>query len=333
MTDQESTVQSQLADILNRRLSSPGTVRPVRQENARQSVEGQTTQMGTASQSGQLIRCPQGSGSGQSVHQEMARSFPGLFRREAKGKRRFAPDARLQKGFLVNFFLLDRQRSKTPKGDEELQLILAGLGKRSLTVNESFRHSEVFLFKLTDSLLNAFPRLSSINGGWLLHNSTGGGGQRKLVVIPPDSDGYSGQQLKAVSGNGKCTLYIAPLQEEIDTTPFPPEAKEFENMPKAPCTTCKKMVPLQALPFHIKSCIDESIDLDSSPESESCNPDHMPPLSTESQTKMTAECPVCRDVFDIDTIETHASDWNMLFRQRRQCWHFKCTNPFFSKLR
>ncbi|XP_047231514.1 uncharacterized protein LOC124874269 isoform X4 [Girardinichthys multiradiatus] len=265
MTDQESTVQSQvqLADILNRRLSSPGTVRPVRQENARQSVEGQTTQMGTASQSGQLIRCPQGSGSGQSVHQEMARSFPGLFRREAKGKRRFAPDARLQKGFLVNFFLLDRQRSKTPKGDEELQLILAGLGKRSLTVNESFRHSEVFLFKLTDSLLNAFPRLSSINGGWLLHNSTGGGGQRKLVVIPPDSDGYSGQQLKA----------------------------------------------------------------------ESCNPDHMPPLSTESQTKMTAECPVCRDVFDIDTIETHASDWNMLFRQRRQCWHFKCTNPFFSKLR
>ncbi|MEQ2159938.1 hypothetical protein GOODEAATRI_028335 [Goodea atripinnis] len=41
---------------------------------------------------------------------------------------------------------------------------------------------------------------------------------------------------------------------------------------------------------------------------ESCNPDHMPPLSTESQTKMTAECPVCRGVFDIDTIETHASD-------------------------
>ncbi|MEQ2234581.1 hypothetical protein ILYODFUR_033042 [Ilyodon furcidens] len=79
-------------------------------------------------------------------------------------------------------------------------------------------------------------------------------------------------------------------------------------MPKAPCTTCEKMVPLQALPFHIKSCIDESIDLDSSPESESCNPDHMPPLSTESQTKMTAECPVCRGVFDIDTIETHASD-------------------------
>ncbi|MEQ2285915.1 hypothetical protein AMECASPLE_036819 [Ameca splendens] len=70
------------------------------------------------------------------------RSFPGLLRREAKGQRRFAPYARLQKGFLVNFFLLDRQRSKTPKGDEELRLILAGLGKRFLTVTESFTHSE-----------------------------------------------------------------------------------------------------------------------------------------------------------------------------------------------
>lgn len=53
----------------------------------------------------------------------------------------------------------------------------------------------------------------------------GGGGQRKLVVIPPDSDGYSGQQLKAVSGNGKCILYIAPLQEELDRTPLPLDAK------------------------------------------------------------------------------------------------------------
>jgi len=75
-----------------------------------------------------------------------------------------------------------------------------------------------------------------------------------LVVIPPDLYGYTCQQLKAVSGNGKYTLYISPLQEELDTIPLPPEAKEFENMPKAQCTTCKKMVPLQILPVHIKEC-------------------------------------------------------------------------------
>ena len=87
----------------------------------------------------------------------------------------------------------------------------------------------------------------------------GGGGRRSLVVIPPDLHGYTGQQLKAVSGNGKYTLYIYPLQEELDTIPLPPEAKEFENMPKAQCATCKKMVPLQILPLHIKECKTEFV--------------------------------------------------------------------------
>lgn len=92
----------------------------------------------------------------------------------------------------------------------------------------------------------------------------GGGGRQSLVVIPPDLHGYSCQQLKAVSGNGKYTLYISPLQEELDTIPLPPEAKEFENMPNAQCTTCKKMVPLQILPAHIKECKIELLDLSSS---------------------------------------------------------------------
>ncbi|KAM4594064.1 uncharacterized protein V3H82_025842 isoform 2-T2 [Fundulus diaphanus] len=183
----------------------------------------------------------------------MARSFPGLFRRETKGKRRFTPYTRPKKSFLVNFFLLEKQRSKTPKGDEELQLILAGLGKRSLSVTESLTHTE-----LTDLLINAFPRLGSINGGWLLYKST--------------------------------------------------DAKEFENMPKAPCTTCNKMVPLQAVPFHIKSCKEEMIYLNSSSENESFTQDNGSPLRTEHQTEMTTECPVCRGIFSTDAIETHASD-------------------------
>ncbi|KAA0721478.1 hypothetical protein E1301_Tti020708 [Triplophysa tibetana] len=79
-----------------------------------------------------------------------------------------------------------------------------------------------------------------------------GGGQRKLTVIPPDPDGYNGQQLKTVSSNGKSTMYVVPLQEQIDITPLPPDAREFEKMPKAQCALCSKMVPLQCLPVHIK---------------------------------------------------------------------------------
>lgn len=75
----------------------------------------------------------------------MFRSFPGFFRKEARGKKRFAPYTPTQPGksLLVNFFLLGKQREKTPNGEEELQLILAGLGKRSLTLNENITHSEV----------------------------------------------------------------------------------------------------------------------------------------------------------------------------------------------
>ncbi|XP_049447498.1 uncharacterized protein LOC125897975 [Epinephelus fuscoguttatus] len=135
----------------------------------------------------------------------------------------------------------------------------------------------------------------------------GGGGQRKLAVISPDSDGYSGQQLKGISGNRQCTLYIVPLQEEIDTTPLPPEAKEFEKMPKAPCNTCRKLVPLQALPDHIKSCKEENVDLCSSSD-ENYTQDDMSPLCSQSQAEMTAECPVCRGVFSINIIEIHASE-------------------------
>lgn len=93
----------------------------------------------------------------------------------------------------------------------------------------------------------------------VLYLILGGGGQRKLLVIPPDSDGYNGNQLKSVSGNGKSTLYIVPLQKKLDTTPLPSDAKELENMPKAQCSVCSEMFPLQCLPMHIKECKDDHV--------------------------------------------------------------------------
>ncbi|XP_075888901.1 uncharacterized protein LOC142892574 [Nelusetta ayraudi] len=234
------------------------------------------------------------------------RSFPGFFQKQARGKRRFAPFWKNESGksFLVNFFLLNKHYEKTPKGEEELPLILAGLGKRSLSISEDITHSV-----LSDLLFSAYPRLANICGGWMLHKSTGGGGRRSLVVIPPDLHGYSGQQLKAVSGNGKYTLYISPLQEELDTIPLPPEAKEFENMPKAQCTTCKKMVPLQILPAHIKECKVELLDLSSSTDEESCSKEHADTFqySICSKAGKTAECPVCNNAFQDDIIEIHAA--------------------------
>lgn len=82
----------------------------------------------------------------------------------------------------------------------------------------------------------------------------GGCGIRRLNVIPPDSEGYTGSQIKSASASGKTMLYVVPLQEELDLNPLPNDAREFKKMPKATCQMCHKSMPLQVLALHIQVC-------------------------------------------------------------------------------
>lgn len=82
----------------------------------------------------------------------------------------------------------------------------------------------------------------------------GGCGIRRLNVIPPDSEGYTGSQIKSASASGKTMLYVIPLQEELDLNPLPNDAREFRKMPKATCQMCNKSMPLQVLALHIQVC-------------------------------------------------------------------------------
>lgn len=82
----------------------------------------------------------------------------------------------------------------------------------------------------------------------------GGSGVRRLNIIPPDSEGYTGCQIKSASGSGKTVLYVVPLQEELDLNPLPTDAREFQKMPKATCQMCNKSMPLQVLALHIQVC-------------------------------------------------------------------------------
>ncbi|MEQ2292652.1 hypothetical protein AMECASPLE_025129 [Ameca splendens] len=70
--------------------------------------------------------------------------FQYFFKRRQEAKGDFHPIGQKNLGsFWVNFFLLEKQYEKTPKGEEELPLMLAGLGKHSLTKSENMTHSEV----------------------------------------------------------------------------------------------------------------------------------------------------------------------------------------------
>lgn len=83
---------------------------------------------------------------------------------------------------------------------------------------------------------------------------SGNSGRRKLTLVPTDSDGYSTRLLKSVSKNGKNTLFVVPLQEQLSTEPLPYDAEEFAKMPQSNCMKCGKKIPLPLLPLHIEEC-------------------------------------------------------------------------------
>ncbi|CAL8236937.1 unnamed protein product [Arctogadus glacialis] len=185
----------------------------------------------------------------------MQRSFPGFFRREAvRAKKRPAALSKLSPAIAVKyirlqFFLTPGPTDRSPRQQEEVQLLEAGMGKRTVTVLENASHDEI-----VSQLEVKYSKLKNLSGGWLCYKASGGQGQRKLNLITTESEGYNARLLKNVSVNGKHILYVVPLQECLDETPLPHDAPEFERMPKSTCQKCGIIMPLQFLALHITSC-------------------------------------------------------------------------------
>uniref|UniRef100_A0A9J7XWT8 HECT domain-containing protein n=1 Tax=Cyprinus carpio carpio TaxID=630221 RepID=A0A9J7XWT8_CYPCA len=191
----------------------------------------------------------------------------------------------------LQFLLLSSPTDRTPKPSEEIKLLEAGLGKRTMTVADNSCHEEIVC-----QLEEQYPKLKQLSGGWLCYKSTGGQGQRKLIVVATESEGYTGRLLKTVTNNGKLILYIVPLQEELDASPLPHNAPEFSKMPKSSCKNCGVVMPLQFLALHIKSCNAEI----SSDEPEIVSIE-------EKEVNTTEVCPICENQFPREDIAYHAS--------------------------
>ncbi|KAJ7983964.1 hypothetical protein DPEC_G00368400, partial [Dallia pectoralis] len=218
---------------------------------------------------------PKGPNGQPTVHQEMQRSFPAMFRRDRpRGKRRFPEQPRVIAGKQVTlqFYLMPENTDRTPKASEELSLLQAGLGRRVILMAEDACHSEI-----NTLLEEVYPKMSELS----------------------ESEGYSGKLLKTASSNGKHTLYIVPLQDRIDTSPLSPDASEFAKMPKSTCKRCNVSMPLQLLALHIETCVLDDNAVQSS------EPDL---ICLEEDEDMTmATCPVCKQDFADHQIESHAS--------------------------
>ncbi|XP_073719583.1 uncharacterized protein [Misgurnus anguillicaudatus] len=242
----------------------------------------------------------------------MASAFPSIFRRHGPtGKRRInvatktnAKPTKAFKAFELNLYLLDKHSETTPSPKHELALVQAGLGKRTISITVDMTHSE-----FSSMLYEAFPKMEGLRGGWMLYKATGGCGVRRLNVIPPDSKGYTGSQIKSATASGKTMLYVVPLQEELDLNPLPSDAREFQKMPKATCQICNKGMPLQVLALHVQVC--QSNDSFSSNEETEVQFISESNLDETKQDVFTSEsflpCPICQLKFPVDTLELHAS--------------------------
>ncbi|KAI2645834.1 Desmocollin-1 [Labeo rohita] len=176
---------------------------------------------------------------GQTQNQQ---SFPGFFKNSGKNKRHLSKChrpivvAKAQKTFDISVSLLGCKSDTTPSISEELELIQAGLGKRTLSLTCDTTHAE-----LSSLLQEMYSKMS-------------GNGRRRISVIPLEAEGYTGSVIKSASGGGKNLLYIVPLQDELDMTPLSPDAPEFARMPKATCKKSKTLMPLQTLALHVDQC-------------------------------------------------------------------------------
>ncbi|XP_073767217.1 uncharacterized protein isoform X2 [Danio rerio] len=271
----------------------------------RQERDGPSTSQ-DMNRSSQVVRPRVATPGPSSVQSEMTRSFPGLFTNR-RGKRRFTGTGPLPikpKPFQVTFHLLPGQCERSPSSPDQLLHTQAGLGRRTAMLDENMTHQE-----LCDKLIELYPKLGGVMGGWLLYKASGGWGSRKLVLMAPADCGYTGRLIKATKIGENSVLYIAPLQDELDTAPLPPSSEAFRDMPKAICKKCNESYPLQLLTNHIKSCTDVVVVEDENEsqdeyqqEAECENKDN------EVKNNEQACCPICQEVMPFGILEVHASE-------------------------
>ncbi|KAL6464581.1 hypothetical protein MHYP_G00268980 [Metynnis hypsauchen] len=119
------------------------------EEERRQVQRGQTSRPGEQAPPGTRqqvvtrqvqLAVSAASGSSRSrVDENMARAFPGLFKRKATNVK---PRKRAVKSRHIQFFLLDKVTERTPKTGEEMVLLQAGMGRRTIDIPEDADHAE-----------------------------------------------------------------------------------------------------------------------------------------------------------------------------------------------
>ncbi|XP_052011027.1 uncharacterized protein LOC127663465 [Xyrauchen texanus] len=172
-----------------------------------------------------------------------------------------------------------------------------------LSIPDHLKHDEIVAL-----LEEEFPKMKTLQGGWMFFKSTGGSGRRKLSIIPTDAEGYSTRLLKSASNNGKNIVFVIPLQEKLSTEPLSYDSVEFAKMPQSKCITCGSQMPLQLLPLHVEECNGTLTESESGTcLDEDCSVLEQPVPSTIAMDESMAVCPICLASYPADVLPSHAS--------------------------
>ncbi|KAL6487608.1 hypothetical protein MHYP_G00042340 [Metynnis hypsauchen] len=111
------------------------------------------------------------------VQQEMQKSFPATYSNRTRAKRNAPGPPRVIKFLELQFCLQEENTNRSAK--EEALLLQAGIGRRSVNISDDADHSEI-----TRVLLEEYPKLRHLCGGWLLHKAAGTVDKEKLLLYP-----------------------------------------------------------------------------------------------------------------------------------------------------
>ncbi|CAL8356410.1 unnamed protein product [Boreogadus saida] len=197
---------------------------------------------------------------------EVCRIFAPYAGRTPGNRNRCTTTARRRSSYTRSYFCLDNtDQMVVPTRGEKETLNAAGLGEQRLT----FLGDEDSAEEFKCHILTAYPKLNDC-GGFELLKVSGMTRSKKLSVMPCPSTGYT---IKSIKNHIKsATIYIRPMQKDIDTTPVEPES--VVSGPKEKCLICAEEIFFSELKDHVKHCRSAS-------EISRASPNMSPPDSQE----------------------------------------------------
>ncbi|CAL8234591.1 unnamed protein product [Boreogadus saida] len=236
---------------------------------------------------------------------EVCRIFAPYAGRTPGNRNRCTTTARRRSSYTRSYFCLDNtDQMVVPTRGEKETLNAAGLGEQRLT----FLGDEDSAEEFKCHILTAYPKLNDC-GGFEILKVSGMTRSKKLSVMPCPSTGYT---IKSIKNHIKsATIYIRPMQKDIDTTPVEPES--VVSGPKEKCLICAEEIFFSELKDHVKHCRSAS-------EISRASPNMSPPDSQEFCYIASVSTSNSFEV-DIDQSSTDAATLQRIdLTEESQCW-------------